>query len=160
MQRILSLVLVSLLAACHGITEPEPRPQQPDPHAHPAPTGAEGVDGVVIKLVGDFEPCSLPCSTSGTTTPLSVPVHVFRGAHRVVEKLDPKDPALVQSVLADEKGFYQAELPPGVYTVIAEIDGKLYLNAYQGGTDEWATVTVATGAWTEHSIDDDSQAAF
>jgi hypothetical protein len=159
MHRIFLLLAFTTQAACVFSEPSEPAP--PAHPSHPVPSGAQGVDGEVDRLVGDFQPCVAPCSTSGTTTPLAVPVHVFRGEHRVVTTLDPHDATLLRSVVADANGFYQVELDPGVYTVVAEIGGQLFSNELSGTTaDAWATVTVSLGAWTEHPIDDTRNAAF
>ena len=123
-----------------------------------APVGEQGVAGVVRKLTGNHMP-SVGGGRRGGSKPLSVPVHVFRGQLKVFRAPNPKHPALVRVVRSDEAGRYRVALPPGEYTIVAEIEGKLYLNLFRGdGT--WATVRVRKGHWTTWNIDDTSGAAF
>ena len=123
-----------------------------------AEQGEQGVQGRVLKLTGNFMP-SIGGPPGGKTQPLAVPVHIFKGSLRPLAKPDPKHPALVTIVQADKDGRYRAALPPGTYTVVAEIDGKLYLNLFLGeGT--WGTVKVEKGKWIAWDIKDTSDAAF
>ena len=62
-------------------------------------------------------------------------------------------------VNADKHGAYQVVLPPGEYTVVAEINGKLYLNSFQP-QGHWTSVTVRPDQWVRWSIRDTSEAAF
>lgn len=122
--------------------------------------GPQGIQGKVSKLKGDFMPrIGSPEPGRNSTTPLAVPVHVFKGKLKAFEKPDPKHPALVKIVQSDKNGEYQLVLPPGEYTVVAEINGKLYLNAFDG-EGRWSSVTVKADQWTRQIIDDTSEAAF
>jgi inhibitor of cysteine peptidase len=120
----------------------------------------QGVTGRVLKLTGNHMPTvGIGVGRRGKTEPLSVPVHVFKGALKPLAKPDPKHPALVKTVRSGKDGRYRVPLDPGEYTVVAEIKGKLYLNLLRGdGT--WATVTVRKGTWTTWDIRDTSEAAF
>jgi len=121
---------------------------------------AQGVRGVVVKLTGNHMPRVGPARPGGgASRPLSVPVHVFKGALKPLARPNPKHPALVKTVRSDKQGNYRASLPPGVYTVVAEIKGKLYLNVLRSDGN-WATVTVHPGRWTTWAIRDTSEAAF
>ena len=117
----------------------------------------QGITGKVLKLKGDFMPGPEPAK--GTREPLPVPVWVFKGTVKVFEKPDPKHPSLIKTVQADKDGTYRVGLPPGEYTVVAEIDGKLYLNRFTGDGN-WATVKVEADKWTTFNIEDTSGAAF
>jgi hypothetical protein len=117
----------------------------------------QGVEGNVSKQKGNFMPG--PGAAGGRTTPLSVPVHVFRGKLKPMEKFDRRHAQFVVTARSDDKGCYRVGLDPGVYTVVAEIDGKLHLNLMRNdGT--WATVAVDRGKWTHWDIVDSSEAAF
>ena len=120
-----------------------------------AEPGPQGVKGTVIKLRGDFMPGSAP----GSETPLSVPVHIFKGKVKAFEKPDPKHPDLVKIVHSDKDGRYNLVLPPGEYTVVAEINGKLYLNSFDG-QGFWSSIQVKTDQWTRWHIRDTSEATF
>ena len=125
--------------------------------------GGQGVAGKVEKLKGNFMPGvvgpGIGIGRRGQKTPLSVPVHVFRGKVKAFKKPDRNHAALVKVVRSDKDGVFKVELPTGEYTVVAEIDGKLYLNHFTG-SGHWATATVRQGQWTTFNIEDTSQAAF
>ena len=124
------------------------------------PSDAQGVSGKVVKLSGNFMPG--PGPARGGRTPLSVPVHIFRGKVKTFEKPDPGHPALAKIVQADKDGNYRCSLPPGEYTVVAEIDGKLYLNLFTFDEKDpcWGTVQVVQGKWSSFNIEDTSSAVF
>lgn len=135
------------------------KPPTTAPATAPAPAkGKQGIAGRVRKLTGNHMP-SVGGPPSGKTQPLSVPVHVFKGAVKPFGKLAPGKPAPIATVRSAADGTYRIPLPQGEYTVVAEIDGKLYLNLYTGsGTS--ATVKVEKGKWATRNIDDTSGAAF
>ena len=129
--------------------------------------GKQGVTGKVIQKKGNFMPGPAPepgaPAPKRTEITLSVPVHVFKGKVDTFEAPNPKHPSLVKIVKAGKDGVYKVALDPGEYTVVAEIAGKLYLNAFSGGEAgkmSWMTVTVKAGEWTKFNIEDTSQAAF
>ena len=135
---------VILLAGCAGAA---PRP--------PAAKPVQGIRGRVIKLVGDFtmDP------PMGERVPQSVPVHVFKGRVKPQDKPDPRHPQLLRIVKSGRDGRFELALPPGEYTLVAEIDGKLYLNNW---ADDgcWAPVTVKPGKWTEFVLENVLEATF
>ena len=122
---------------------------------------AQGVMGKVLALRGEGKPALGPLKPrlapgpgggpSLKAGPLSVPVHVFRGPLRPFTKPNPKHHALVKTVRSDKQGNYRVALPPGVYTVVAQIRGKLYLTARRDD-GHWATVTVHPGTWSTWNI--------
>ena len=122
-----------------------------------SPNEKQGVRGKVLKKKGNFMPG--PDAPKGQTTPLSVPVHVFRGKLKPIETPNPKHPSLITTVKSGSDGSFAIGLAPGEYTVVAEIDGKLYLNLFDGDGN-WLTVTVKEGAFAEWTIEDTSEAAF
>lgn len=163
--------LLTAVAACAFLVACTPSdPIDPDPapvvdSPRPLPPGvAARITGRVEKMTGDFMPG--PGSPSGTVTPLAgVPVHVFRGTLAPVATPDPKHPQLVATVTTDAKGGFSVDLKaPGRYTVVAEIDGQLYLNSYadapdgQGGV--WSYLDLAEGETRTLTIQDSSQATF
>ena len=125
------------------------------------PKQAQGLTGKVVKLVGNFMPGPGP-RLGATRTPLSVPVHVFRGKVAPFLKPNRKHPQLVRVVQAGRDGAYRIALPPGEYTAVAEINGRMYLNiqAMGPGGPVWASVQVRAGKWTTFNIADTSKAAF
>jgi len=117
----------------------------------------QGVRGRVLKLTGNFMPG--PGPRGGNMQPLAVPVHIFKGALKPFAGPAKESPAFLATTQADAQGQYTVALPPGEYTVIAEIDGKLYLNIQQGD-GSWATVHVKPDQWLTWDIRDTSGAAF
>jgi predicted secreted protein len=136
-----------------------------------AKPGRQGVRGKVTKLVGNHMPGIIMepgigiggGNRGGGGRPLSVPVHVFKGKVKVDHNNPPapdaKHPQLVKVVQANKKGLYILALEPGDYTVVAEINGKLYLNSF-AGAGHWSTVTINADEWKVHNIVDSSEAAF
>ncbi len=120
--------------------------------------GKQGLQGQVVKLSGNFMPGPGP-RPGGTRTPLAVLVHVFRGKVKPFGAPDRKHAQLVTVVQADKDGRLKVALPPGEYAAVAEIDGKLYLNLYDGD-GHWGTVQVQPGRWTTFDIEDTTDAAF
>lgn len=143
--RILGAILL-LLAGCAG---PAVLPSSTVPEI------PQGIKGRVIKLVGDFtmDP------PSGTRVPLIVPVHVFKGKLQPLAKPDPRHATFLTVIRPGPDGSFELPLPPGLYTLVAEINGQLYLNNW---TDDgcWAPVTVRPGAWTNYTIEDVLEATF
>ncbi|MGQ9662360.1 MAG: hypothetical protein ACUVWX_08505 [Kiritimatiellia bacterium] len=119
------------------------------------PKVTQGIRGQVVKLVGDFtmDP------PTGQRVPISVPVHVFRRRIQPFEKPNSQHPALVKVLHSDKEGKFEIELPPGEYTVVIELSGKLYLNNWmEDGC--WAVTVVKAGAWTQCTIEDVLEAMF
>jgi len=129
---------------------------------------AQGVWGTVKRLTGNHMPSMGPGFVGpggggrGGTELLSVTVHIFKGSVPVFSKPNRKHKAFLKTVQSDKKGRYVAGLKPGIYTIVAEIDGKLYLNSFSGGRPHsWSTVEVKAGKWTTRwDITDSSGAAF
>ena len=152
--RIASFVLAALLFASGGLLAADKDADEKK--------AAQGIEGRVVKLKGNFMPGPGAGNRGGARTPLAVPVHVFKGKVEPFEKPDPDHEQLVKIVRADKKGRFKIGLEPGTYTVVAEIDGKMYLNLMQfvDGKSVWGSVTVKKGQWTTMSIEDTSEAAF
>lgn len=149
-----------------------------------AKPGPQGVSGRVRKITGNMMPGIVPDlpdagrirgdtpfigGNMARTQLLSVPVHVFKGKVRAANHTELANimpaghPQFVKTVQSGQDGRYMVALEPGEYTVVAEIDGKLYLNSFRGDRTGawWSTVTVKTGNWTTvQNIDDTSGAAF
>ncbi len=104
-----------------------------------APEGKTGVRGRVLRVGGN-----------PALVPLKVPVHVFKGEVKPFAKYDPKDDRIALSVHSDANGQFAVPLPPGLYTVVIELEGKLLGNA--ANPDRWPAVTVKEGAWVEYEF--------
>ena len=145
-----------VVTSAAAVTAADPAPQGGDDDG-----GPQGVVGRVEKLTGDFMPRIGPPAGGGgqKRAPLAVPVHVFRGRVKVFEKPDRDHPALVAVVQADKEGKFRVPLESGEYTLVAEIDGRLYLNSMTGDGD-WSPTRVEAGAWQDVLIQDTSAAVF
>jgi len=134
-------------------------PSPPDKDA----AAEQGVAGKVVKLTGNFMPSPEPRRGANAKKPLSVPVHIFKGQLKVFEKPNTEHPAFVRKIQADADGNFRCVLPPGEYTVVAEINGKLYLNSFTPGDKGslyWSTVKIEKQKWTTFNIEDSSGAVF
>lgn len=141
------LLSLALLAGC-GVGGPG---QAARPSAEPQ----QGLRVKVVKLVGDFtmEP------VTGRRLPECVPVHVFRGRVQPFEKPDAAHPALLQVVVPGADGRFALPLPPGEYTLVLELDGRLYLNNWLADGC-WAIAEVEARRWTDYSIENVLEAIF
>ncbi len=115
----------------------------------------QGVRCRVVKMVGDFtmEP------PTGRLVPMRVPVHVFRGRIKPFEQPDLKHPALIKVLQSGKDGRCELALPPGEYTLVADIDNELYLNN-QMEDGNWAIVVVRAGEWSDYVIENVLEATF
>lgn len=151
------LTIVTILAACGAPASPKPQPPTPMSPSAPA-TGAQGVRGTVVRVEGDFMP-PLPEGYQGTITPLACRVFIFAGKIKSDTPVDEKHPDLRAIVKSDAAGHFTAALEPGTYTVVAELDGKLYLNSFDGD-GFWTTITVESGKFIDYKIADNSRATY
>jgi hypothetical protein len=121
--------------------------------------GPQGVNGSVLKLTGSQMPGpGRPPAGSGGS-PLSVPVHIFRDDVEVIQKPDPNHKQLVKIVKSGKDGSFKVDLPPGRYTAVAVINGRMYLNNFTSA-NTWGTFSVFKGNYTAITIKDTSGAAF
>jgi hypothetical protein len=146
------LLVVTILAACGAPKSPQP------PRPAPAAGDTQGVRGTVERVEGDFMP-PLPEGYRGTVTPLAVRVFIFAGTIKSDTPVDEKHPSLRAIVKSDANGHFTAALAPGTYTVVAELDGKLYLNSFDG-YGNWNTLTVERGKFVDYRIADTSRATY
>lgn len=155
----LPIVCLLALAAC-GATSQASAPAAPTAPASPSTplAGPQGVRGTVRRVEGDFQP-PLPEGHQGTITPLSCRVFIFAGKVKSDTVVDEKHPNLRLIVKSDAKGQFTAELVPGTYTIVAELDGKLYLNSFDGN-GFWNTVTVEPHTFVDYTISDTSRATY
>jgi hypothetical protein len=139
------LLFVTILAACGA---PKTPTQAPQPIT-------QGVRGTVER---DFMP-PLPEGYRGTVTPLAARVFIFAGKIQSDTPVDETHPSLRAIVKSDANGHFTAALDPGVYTVVAELDGKLYFNSFDGD-GYWNTLTVERGTFVDYKIADTSRATY
>ncbi|MDQ3339080.1 MAG: hypothetical protein M4D80_28300 [Myxococcota bacterium] len=155
----LSTIIAIVLAACGAPASPPTSPATPPLVSPSAPvTGAQGVSGTVERVEGDFMP-PLPENYRGTVTPLSCRVFVFAGKIKSDTPIDEKHPSLRALVKSDAAGRFTVALDPGTYTIVAELDGKLYLNSFDG-YGFWNTITVEPHKFVDYKIADTSRATY
>ncbi|WCT13572.1 hypothetical protein [Mucilaginibacter jinjuensis] len=102
-------------------------------------TITNGVWGTVSLLQGNCMPTTDKNSTC-SQCPVEREVRIYN--YTTIQDIVPADdnPALAKSfktqliktVMADERGFYQADLPEGKYTIVVVEDGKLYAPTFDG----------------------------
>lgn len=131
-------------------TAPAEQSRKPDadPATQPA-DAAQGIHGRVVKVADAFDD---PMG-GGDPQPHPVPVHVFRGRVQPFEKPNPDHPALLKIVQPDQDGRFDLALPPGEYTLVLDLNGRLYINNWLAD-GSWATATVREGQWTDYVIED------
>lgn len=118
------------------------------------------VVGQAVQISGDRMPSAGPQDRDGTATkPLATRIHIFQGG--LSQEGGPfqgiirdKSPFLV--VTSDKSGNFAANLPPGQYTMFAEVDGKLVHTdgAFPRDGNQWSTVNVEEGETTSANIVD------
>lgn len=86
-------------------------------------------------------------------------IHVFLGVRKAHKILDLSDPQLMASAMTNTDGECTIGVVPGEYTVVAEINGRLYLNSFDVD-GHWSTVKVKEGETTNHRIVDSSEAFY
>ena len=107
------------------------------------PSFTQGIQGEVIQLSGDYMPrIAVPkdatLSSEKPDNRVQTKVWIFSG--RILGTGSPQwsveaataRPSFVRSVESDSQGRYAVALPVGEYTVFAQYEDMLYLNAFQG----------------------------
>ena len=96
-------------------------------------------EGNCMPTVGTSNTCkTCPVKRTIRIYEYTAPANVNRGTDSgFFSSINSK---LVREVKSDKKGFYQAELPDGQYSVVIEENGKLYAN----GTDEKGGINPVT----------------
>lgn len=103
-------------------------------------TLTNGIWGTVASMEGDFMPTVPPASGRGKTCPVQRTVRIYayttlanatRSANSYVF-FDSFSTALIKEVTTDANGFFQAEIPPGTYSIVTIEEGKLYASGSDG----------------------------
>lgn len=127
----------------------------------PKSSSLGSLSGRVEKLSGDM----FRRDVGGKTKALKTNVLIFKGkiesnvATGQVTMPTVNDPRYLKTVPTDENGKYKTELPAGIYTVFAEIDGKLYKNVYDG-EGNFSSIEIKADHKEEENIQDTSKAYF
>lgn len=150
-----ALASACLAIGCGGTPAARSTSETP---AAPTPVGKPGVQGHVIRLEGNFMP-PIEQGYKGVQTPVVCRVFIFRGKVKPFVQPDPAHPSLVAVVNTDSAGVYRAELEPGVYTAVAELDGKLYYNGISSDGN-WESFDVTPGQVKDWPIIDNSRATY
>lgn len=128
------------------------------------PSSNQGIRGQVLWLGGNQMP-SPNVSSTGTCKPIKTRLWIFTG--QVAAPSKPtwpirearNHPALVTIIESDALGNYNATLPPGEYTLLAEYGEVLYLNQFSS-SGHFASVTVYPGKMSEFSLHNAESAYF
>ncbi|MFM8314814.1 MAG: hypothetical protein ACKOA8_11060 [Deltaproteobacteria bacterium] len=153
-------------------TEPQPIPPSqrdtqpnnsfPNPVKRTPAVLESTLSGRVERWSGNHMPTRGAITEASKTQPLQTKVYIFKG------KVKSNGPTLefssdTQKVFAvvnsDKNGSFKVQLPPGEYTVFAEIEGKLYKNSFDG-LGNFSTVTMLDGKSSMENIIDSREANF
>lgn len=107
-----------------------------------------GIQGQVVQLSGNYMP-GISQSSQQQREAIQTKIWIFdqpipgTGSPLWAVEAAADHPGLVRQVESDADGHYAVALPPGEYTVFAQQEDYLYLNAFQGdGSFQSVTVTV------------------
>ena len=158
MKRLLPIVIASaVLAGCEKNTGSNEPPANCDITATLARNTTRiqivtGVHGTISSMEGNCMPVVLPGSNTCTHCPVSrtLKIHAYTRTQDAVAAAGKPGfyqqvrTTLVREITPDADGFYQAELPPGQYSILILEDGLLHapFTDSNGGLNP---VTVSTG---------------
>lgn len=121
------------------------------------------LSGKVEKWEGNFMPSRNAKDAESKIVPLKTKVYIFKGKIKSdgnpTLDFSPQVHKVYTVVNSDETGFFKVQLPPGEYTVFAEINGKLYRNSFDG-EGHFSSVTVLDGQSSVETITDSRDAVF
>jgi hypothetical protein len=141
------LVLALALPGCEsgriGCPPPTTPPRHPERVSVP-----QGVWGDVWFWDGDFQPACI----TGTISAVSRQVFIHAVTPYDSLVVAPRGPAfysaihtpLVAVTQSDSTGFFEAQLPPGTYSLFVREDSLFYANWFDGRGNVWP-ITVITG---------------
>lgn len=139
------------------------------PSSQPTPVPArssldQGIQGQVLRLTGDFMPTSASSGNSQRRQPVQTTVWVFAGKLPAQGTQWPvaqasQHPQLVQRVGSDAAGKFSVALAPGEYTLFAQYESDLHLNAF-AGDNSYASVQVRSGEITAFDLINRDAATF
>jgi len=103
-------------------------------------TITNGVWGTVSSLEGDCMPTVPACSSCCRNCPVQRTVRIYQyttlnatiGVNQHAGFYDGFTTQLIAEVDADGNGFFQANLAPGIYSIVIVENGKLYANSIDG----------------------------
>ena len=125
----------------------------------------QGIQGRVRRLQGNHMPSNTDLPISGSTEFVQTTIWIF--ADRIPGNSSPQwslaeaeqHPNLVRQVESDRNGDYAVELPPGEYTVFAQYEEVLYLNAFLGD-GSYKSIEVAPNQIVEFDLTNTENAFF
>jgi hypothetical protein len=167
-RRILGAVAAVVMVVAFGCSRDCPCPGAKPVCLPPSNAGrvtiTQGIWGDVWFWQGDF----MPICPTGTVTAVAreMRIHELTSWHEVDEVPGRGAPfysaihtPLVATVHSDEKGFFQVELPPGVYSLFAVEDSLFYANGFDGSGNIYP-VLVNEGEVTKVRFDINYMAAW
>ena len=143
------LLLVFINSCDSNIAEPEP------PDSEMEVTITQGIWGQVMFWKGDFMPS--PDGYSGTITPVKREIYIYEATpFSLVNNLsggfiNQVETNLVAKVISSENGYYQVELPPGIYSVFIKEKSVFY--SFGVSNEYISPVTVTQDSTTEVKLD-------
>lgn len=173
---VVAILFSIFLVGCNSESASEAENVTPTPSATTEPTTNdipdwvsidEGIWGNVLYWEGDF----MPGDPTGTKTPVARTIHIYETTtESEAARIDNTtffeyvDTQLVLVVYSESDGTFQAQLPPGEYSVFVLEDGKLWANLkeidYETGVSTINPVAVDDDRLSEFNIDIDYAAAY
>lgn len=120
------------------------------------------LSGRVERWSGNLMPTRGTLTGASKNQPLQTKVYIFKGkvkSNGPTLEFSPETQKVFAVVNSDKNGDFKVQLPPGEYTVFAEIDGKLYKNSFDG-LGNFSTVTMLDGKSSIENIIDSREASF
>ncbi len=102
-------------------------------------TITNGIWGTVALMEGNCMPVAPPTSSTCKTCPVKRTIKIYdytlqsQTTPQISNGLyDSFSTQLIKEVDADDNGFFQVDIPPGHYTIVAVENGKLYAFGFDG----------------------------
>lgn len=160
--RVTLLCLTMIVLAGCGSSNNSTNPTPFLPNNESKITISQGACGNVWFWEGDFMPPS-----TGKITPVVREIHIHRVTTltdmNVTDSFDPLfsniPTELIATTTSDETGFYQIDLPPGIYSVFIKEGTKFYANGYDS-QGRIKTLEVLPGTVTKLQLDITYTATF
>ncbi len=130
-------------------TNPDQKVTSPDP----APSGTQGVHGIITKRTGNCMPQSVDdVGGSGVSAPTSCRRDPYTTPSTVVITHKVNGAVQTYKQLTDIRGEFDLELPAGTYGMYVVYNGENYCNSRGGGSELDCEFTVEAGAMTAYEL--------
>lgn len=119
--------------------------------------------GRVEKWLGNQTPARGKAPSPASKTAMATRIYIFKG--KIPSQGNPeiafnerKDQFFTR-ISSDEKGHFEVQLPPGEYTIFAEINGKLFRNSFDRDGN-YSTTILTDGRGASEILTDNREAFY